>query len=130
NYTPENADGSIEISRALGINASFEITLQFWSWLVENGALHEPHNFINTTPHKSSVWGEQDVEFLRKRHQLLSQHHLFSDMEFSTDPDVLKKWMPLVMENRDPAQPVAPTRVVYGADVDFGSLPRNMVGEL
>ncbi|WP_281283934.1 malate dehydrogenase (quinone) [Hydrocarboniclastica marina] len=130
NYTPENPDGSIEISRALNINASFEVTLQFWSWLVEHGALPEPHNFINNTPHKSFVWGEKDVEFLRKRHQLLSNHHLFRDMEFSTDPAVLQDWMPLVMRHRDPKQPIAATRVQYGADVDFGSLTRSMVNDL
>jgi malate dehydrogenase (quinone) len=130
NYTPANEDGGIEIKRALSINASFEITLQFWSWLVENGALPAPHNFINPTPHKSFVWGEKDVEFLRKRHQLLSSHHLFEDMEFSTDPVVLRDWMPLIMKNRDPKQAIAATRVEYGSDVDFGSLTRNMVENL
>ena len=67
NYTPENADGSIEINRALAINASFETSLQFWSYLVEQKILPSPKSFINATPHLSFVWGEADVEFLRKR---------------------------------------------------------------
>ncbi|WP_189388080.1 malate dehydrogenase (quinone) [Bacterioplanes sanyensis] len=130
NYTPQNDDGSVTIDRALTINANFEISLQLWSHLVENGDLPEPKNFINTTPHLSFVWGEDNVKFLRERHRLLSAHHLFADMEYSEDPAVLAEWMPLVMEGRDPAEPVAATRVSYGADVDFGSLTRNMVAQL
>ena len=71
NYTPETPDGSIDVSRALAINSSFEVTLQFWSYLVENGVLPEPSQFINRAPHKSFVWGEKDVEFLRKRYDAM-----------------------------------------------------------
>ncbi|ASP38961.1 malate dehydrogenase (quinone) [Bacterioplanes sanyensis] len=130
NYTPQNNDGSVAIDRALTINANFEISLQLWSHLVETGGLPEPKNFINTTPHLSFVWGAENVAFLKERHRLLSAHHLFADMEYSEDPAVLSEWMPLVMEGRDPAEPVAATRVAYGADVDFGSLTRNMVAQL
>ncbi len=130
NYTPQNDDGSVTIDRALAINANFEISLQLWSHLVENGGLPEPKNFINTTPHLSFVWGEDNVKFLRERHRLLSAHHLFADMEYSEDPEQLAQWMPLVMDGRDPTEPVAATRVSYGADVDFGSLTRNMVAQL
>ena len=35
NYTPQTGDGSVTIQRALAINAAFEISLQFWSALVE-----------------------------------------------------------------------------------------------
>ena len=51
NYTPQAADGSIAINRALEINAAFEVSLQFWSYLVEAGALPSPRQFINKTPH-------------------------------------------------------------------------------
>src|SRR5690606_22596950 len=105
----------------------FEISLQFWTHLVETGGLPEPSRFINTTPHLSFVWGEANVAFLRQRYEKLSAHHLFKDMEYSEDPAVLREWMPLVMNGRDPAEKVAATRVAYGADVDFGSLTRNMV---
>lgn len=129
NYTPQAADGSVSIERALSINASFEKTLQFWSFLVEKKAL-DPDTFIHQTPHMSFVWGKEDVEFLRKRWELLSAHHLFSDMEYSEDPKVIEQWMPLVMQNREPGQPIAATRVEYGSDVDFGSLTRNLVKHL
>ena len=130
NYTPENTDGSIDINRALAINASFEMSLQFWSYLVEQKTLPSPKKFINTTPHLSFVWGEADVEFLRKRFELLKKHHMFQDMEFSDDVNTLKTWMPLIMQNRDESQKVAATRISYGSDVDFGSLTRHFVTHL
>lgn len=126
NYTPEES-GRLSIQRALEINQSFEVSLQLWSYLVEQGILPAPERFINPTPHQSFVWGEKDVDFLRRRHAALSRHHLFQDMEFTDDPRVLEDWMPLVVQGRDPMQPVAATRVRYGADVDFGSLTRHMV---
>ncbi|MDR5172136.1 malate dehydrogenase (quinone) [Methylobacillus flagellatus] len=130
NYTPQNADGSVSIARALKINAAFEESLQFWAWLVEQGILREPASFINPTPHASFVWGEKDVAFLQKRHRALSAHHLFADMEYSEDPAVLQQWMPLVMAARKADIPVAATRVAYGSDVDFGSLTRQLVQHL
>jgi malate dehydrogenase (quinone) len=130
NYTPMRADGVVEIDRALAINASFEVSLQFWSYLVEQNTLPTPKNFINTTPHLSFVWGDNNVEFLRKRYQRLKAHHLFQDMEFSDDIAQLKSWMPLMMQQRDSHQKVAATRVSYGCDVDFGALTRNLIKSL
>jgi malate dehydrogenase (quinone) len=127
NYTPETEDSDVSIDRALQINASFEVSLQFWSYLVEQGILPEPESFINRTPHQSFVWGEKNVEYLRRRHEKLSAHHLFREMEFTESPRDLEDWMPLVVQNRDPMERVAATRVNHGADVDFGSLTRNMV---
>tara|TARA_Y100001949_G_scaffold133885_1_gene115396 strand:- start:66 stop:1550 length:1485 start_codon:yes stop_codon:yes gene_type:complete len=130
NYTPEGADGNVAIERALTINANFEISMQLWSYLVKNGGLPEPTNFINTTPHISFVWGEKNVAFLKQRAEKLKAHHLFAEMEYSEDPEVLKQWMPLVMEGRDENEKVAGTRIAHGTDVDFGSLTRNLVGKL
>lgn len=127
NYTPETEDGDVTIDRALKINASFEVSLQFWSWLVEQGKLPEPRTFINRTPHQSFVWGEKDVAYLKRRYQKLSAHHLFREMEYTESPDDLAEWMPLVIKHRDPMQPVAATRIRHGSDVDFGSLTRSMV---
>lgn len=130
NYTPETDSGDVEIERALKINASFEVSLQFWSYLVEQGVLPAPSSFINPTPHQSFVWGKKDVAFLRKRYERMSSHHLFREMEYTESPDVLQQWMPLVVKHRDPMQPVAATRVSHGSDVDFGSLTRSMVDYL
>lgn len=130
NYTPMSASGQVEINRALAINASFEVSLQFWSYLVEQKLLPTPQDFINAVPHISFVWGDADVEFLRKRYDLLKKHHLFHDMEFSEDEATLGKWMPLIMQQRDHAQKVAATRVSYGSDINFGALTRGLVAEL
>lgn len=133
NYTPMDSDGNIDIKRALAINASFEVSLQFWSYLVEKNILPEPKNFINPTPHLSFVWGEADVAFLKKRHAQLKAHHLFADMEFSDEPSQLKAWMPLIMQARDEGkatQKVAATRISYGSDIDFGAITRYLVDGL
>ncbi|MBA3696176.1 MAG: malate dehydrogenase (quinone) [Methylotenera sp.] len=130
NYTPATANGEVEITRALNINASFEVSLQFWSYLIEHEILPAASKFINPTPHLSFVWGEADVEFLRKRFNALKQHHLFADMEFSDDPATLKNWMPLVMQHRNLNQKMAATRVGYGTDIDFGSMTRHLLNNL
>lgn len=130
NYTPQQPDGSVRIERALEINAAFEMSLQYWSYLVEQGVLPAPEGFINPICHQSFVWGEADVEFLRKRYAALRRHHLFKEMEYSEDHAVLRKWMPLVMKHRDAGQAVAATRVQHGTDVDFGFLTRKLVQSL
>lgn len=130
NYTPRTVDGSIDIKRALRINAAYEVSLQFWSSLVEQGLLATPESFINVTPHQSFVWGADEVAFLRARHARLQQHHLFSDMQYSEDGATIARWMPLVMQQRPAQQTVAATHVAYGTDVDFGALTRQLLAGL
>ena len=130
NYTPAQEDGRIDIHRAFGINARYEVSLQYWSHLVKLGALPAPENFINPVPHVSFVWGEANVEFLRRRHQSLRKHPMFEPMEFSEDPEVLLKWMPLIMKGRKPDQKVAATRVAHGTDVNFAAVSRGMIRHL
>ena len=130
NYTTLQADGNVDIRRALAINAAFEVSLQFWSYLTETGVLPAPEKFINPIFHQSFVWGEQNVAFLRKRYEALRSHHLFDDMQYSEDHEVLRQWMPLVMENRDPEQKIAATQVEHGTDVDFGMLTRKLIKAL
>jgi malate dehydrogenase (quinone) len=130
NYTPQDAEGKVAIQRALEINAAFEISLQFWSHLVETAALPDPSHFITKTPHLSFVWGEKNTAFLKQRHALLKQHHLFEQMQFSDDFAQLQHWMPLIMANRDNSEKLAATYFENGSDVDFGSLTRHMVAYL
>ncbi|MDX1342261.1 MAG: malate dehydrogenase (quinone) [Reinekea sp.] len=130
NYTPMLSDGSIDTQKAVNINAAFEVSLQFWSYLVNKGFFPDPTHFINRTPHQSFVWGEKNVEFLRKRFAELNKLPMFSAMEYSEDPDVLREWMPLVMQGRDPQEKVAGTRVQHGADVDYGSITRDLIYNL
>lgn len=115
----------IDISKALTINEAFEISLQFWSYCVEQGSLPEPTRFINSVPHQSFVWGEDNVEFLRQRYETMRQHPMFEQMEYTDDPAVISEWMPLVMQNRDPSEKVAATRIKHGSDVNFGRIARS-----
>ena len=130
NYTPQAADDSIDIKRALEINAAFEVSLQFWSHMVESRALPSPDKFINKTPHLSFVWGEKNIAFLKQRFDLLSQHHLFANMQYSDDFAQLQAWMPLMMADRNANDKLAASYVAHGSDVDFGALTRHMVAYL
>src|SRR5262249_41816252 len=67
NYTPQLADGSIDCSKAVKIHESFEISKQFWAYLVQQGHIRSPRSFINSIPHMSFVWGEENVDYLKKR---------------------------------------------------------------
>jgi malate dehydrogenase (quinone) len=122
NYTPERADGSIDIASAVKVNEQFQVSRQFWSFLVGAGALPDPKAFINATPHMSFVWGESNVEYLRKRYEALKDHPLFQGMEFSTDARTIRQWAPLMIPGRRKSEPIAATRIASGTDVDFGAL--------
>lgn len=130
NYTPEQPDGSIETKKALEINEAFEVSKQLWSYLVEQGTLEEPGQFIQAVPHLSFVHGEKNVSYLRRRFEALREHPLFEGMEYSEEPAELAEWMPLVIAGRDPNEPVAGTRVTTGTDVNFGALTRQLLASL
>ncbi|WP_106380422.1 malate:quinone oxidoreductase [Abditibacterium utsteinense] len=130
NYTPEKADGSVDVSKAIKISESFEISRQFWAFLVESGFLKTPESFIRQTPHMSFVWGEKNVEYLKKRFDAMQSSPLFQGMKYSEDRDQLAQWMPLVMEGRDAAQKVAATRMEIGTDINFGALTRALIAQI
>lgn len=92
--------------------------------------MHDPHSFINTVPHMSFVWGDQNVNFLRARYAALQQSTLFRGMKYSEDHAQIKEWAPLVMEGRDPNQKVAATRTEIGTDVNYGEITRQLVASL
>ena len=130
NYTPENTEGGVNISKAVKIAESFEISKEFWATLVEKGIIQNPAEVIRHIPHISFVWGEEDTSFLLKRFAMMRLHALFSEMQYSDNPSVLTDWMPLVMEGRDPSVKVAGTRMDIGTDVNFGTLSRTMLNYL
>jgi malate dehydrogenase (quinone) len=130
NYTPETPDGTIDISKAVEINEAFQMSRQFWAWQVRNDVLKNPRSFINSTPHMSFVWGDDNVRFLKKRYDALQASPLFRGMKYSDDFDQIKQWVPLMMEGRDPRQKVAATWSSVGTDVNFGEITRQFVGYL
>jgi len=130
NYTPQRNDGSVDISKALEINTEFDLSRQVWSYLVTKGVIPDPQAFIHPCPHMSFVWGESDVTYLRARYKEMAAHHCYRGMEYSEDHEQIAKWAPLIMEGRDPSQPVAATRIVSGADVDYGALTHLLIQQL
>ncbi|MDY8045176.1 malate:quinone oxidoreductase [Paenibacillus polymyxa] len=130
NYTSEKADGSIDIRKAVDINEQFQLSRQFWSFLVNSNLIRNPQDFIKPIPHMSLVTGEKNVSFLKKRFKALSTISLFQGMEFSDDPEKLKEWIPLIMEGRTLNEPIAATKIDSGTDVNFGALTRMLFEHL
>ena len=126
NYTPEKEDGTIDISKAEKIAEQFEVSKQFWSYLVSKNYIQKPSEFINSCPHMSLVFGEKDAEFLRKRYEKMTQSELFRGMQFSTDHEQLRQWIPLIMSKRKESEVLAATKMDMGTDVNFGTLTRKM----
>ncbi|AXF57943.1 malate:quinone oxidoreductase [Salicibibacter kimchii] len=124
NYTSEKPDGSIDASKAIKINEQFQISRQFWSYLVNSNLICRPQDFIKPMPHISYVHGEQNVTFLKKRYETLLSSPLFHEMAFSDDPEKLREWMPVMMEGRTSNEPIAATKIDSGTDVNFGALSR------
>lgn len=130
NYTPQAADGSIDIKKAVNINSMFEVSKQFWAYLVEKGTFGSPRDFISPVPHLSFVRGEDGMAFLKKRFESLSSHHCFAEMEYAEDRATLTEWMPLMMDGRPVDERLAATRVLGGSDVNFGALTNQLLNYL
>jgi malate dehydrogenase (quinone) len=130
NYTSEKPDGTMDISKAVNINEQFQLSMQFWSYLVNSGLISNPEEFIMPLPHMSMVQGEDNVTFLKKRFEALTNNPLFQGMEFSDDPEKLMEWIPLIMQDRKSKEPMAATKIDSGTDVNFGALTRMLFDHL
>lgn len=130
NYTPAATDGSVDCSKAVKIAAQFGLSLELWRSLVEHGELPDYDHFVRQVPHLSFVEGPAHVKYLLARATELTKSSLFSDLEWTDDPQVIAQWIPLVMDGRTAATPVAATRVGRGTDVNFGALTRGMLESL
>ncbi|MCF1493986.1 malate dehydrogenase (quinone) [Agrobacterium vitis] len=130
NYSPMDAKGNVHIEKAIEINSAFQITRQFLAHQVDVGVLKNPRSFLNSTPHMSFVWGDENTAFLAKRFEALKASPLFSGMQFSTDHDKIAEWVPLMMDGRDRAQKLAATWSPLGTDADWGEVTRQYVTHL
>lgn len=125
NYTPLTPNG-IDTSKATQMNTQFSANLAQWRQWSEDGTLGALDSFLTPVPHMSFVSGEDDVEFLRARHEALRELPGFGELEFSTDPNQIAEWAPLLVAGRGPGT-VAATWHPGGYDVDFGALTRQLV---
>ena len=130
NYTSEKPDGSVDIGKAINVNEQFQVSMQFWSFLVKNNLIQNPQDFIMPLPHMSMVQGKDNVDFLKRRYETMIQNPLFQGMEFSDDPKKLAEWIPLIMNERKDNEPIAATKIDTGTDVNFGSLTRMLFKHL
>lgn len=128
NYSPQDANGNIDITKAVTINEQFHQSRQFWSFLVKEGVINDPTSFINTVPHMSYARGDKGRDYIRNRYETMSRNPLFADMEYSDSPAQHAEWLPLMFEKRGPGQVNGVSRFSQGTDVDFGSLTRQLLG--
>lgn len=126
NYTPLLPDGTIDITRAENIAEQFEVSKQFWAYLLAQNHIQNPEEFIASCPHMSLVFGKSDSEFLKMRHEKMIQSPLFEGMEFSTEMEKLKEWIPLIMRKRNENDVMAATKMDMGTDVNFGNLTKKL----
>ncbi len=126
NYTPEKEDGSINCTKALQIFNQFEISKQFWSFLIQKGFIKSPQEFIHNVPHYSWVTGEKNSNYLEKRFEALKEKFMFSNMEFTKDFDVMKQWFPLMMNDRSEEDVMAATKMQNGTEVNYGVLTKRL----
>ena len=127
NYTPREANGDVNIDKAVTINEQFQVSRQFWAHAVDNGILRDPSEFINPIPHVSYTHGADGVDYLRSRYDKLSRQTLFEGMEFITDPGEFADRLPLMAAGRDYSDPVALNWYTEGTDIDFGALTQQLV---
>ena len=130
NYMPDSKDGSLpDPAKAIAINEQFQVSRQLWSYLVAKKVLGKPESFIRTVPHLTFVQGEKDVDYLRRRFEVLKAQPLFAGMEYTEDLEELATWTPLMAEGRQDS-PIAATRIEQGTDVDYGTMTKDMVNWL
>lgn len=130
NYTPQKEDGSIDISKAVKIAQQFDVSRKFWTYLLKQGHIQSDGSFIQSIPHMSFVWGDENCQYLKKRYEALVQNKWFEGMLFSEDYDEIASWIPLVMKGRNKNQKIAATRMVKGTDINFGALTKGMIAYL
>lgn len=129
NYTPPPtvAGAPVDVTKAVEIFARFEQSRQFWSYAVAHGLAPRPAEWIRAVPHLSFARGTASVNFLRARHAALAAHPFFRGMEFTTERDVLRSWVPLLVDGRTDQEPIAATKIDAGTDVNFGELSRRLL---
>jgi malate dehydrogenase (quinone) len=66
------------IQKAISIAESFEVSRQFWSYLVQENKITAPENFIKGTSHEFCL-GAENVAFLKKIVLMFYKPILFSD---------------------------------------------------
>ncbi len=126
NYCPEEEDGSVDISKAIEICTQFEISKQLWSYLVTQGHIKDPEEFVQKVPHNSWVYGPDNADYLERRYDSLKQHFMFEEIEFTREQSVMTDWFPLIMSSRSKDEVMAASRINRGTEVNYGILTKRL----
>lgn len=126
NYCPTDDNGEVSIKKAIDICNQFEVSKQFWSYLVEQGLIETPEDFIKNVPHHSFVFGEDNVNYLKQRYEAMKQHFMFETIEFTSDINKMKQWFPLIAKGRTSEEKIAASRIDRGTEVNYGNLTRQL----
>jgi len=126
NYCPETKDGTISTTKAIEICRQFEISKQFWSYLVNKKLLKDPSSFIQAVPHYSWVEGKDNAVYLKKRYQTLKEHFMFEDISFTDDQKVMSTWFPLMMTDRSDNEIMAASKIDRGTELNYGALTKQL----
>ncbi len=124
NYCPEE-DGKVNIDKAIQICKQFEVSKQFWAYLVENNLI-EDTSFVKQVPHHSWVFGKDNVDYLEKRYQTMKSHFMFDTIQFTKDKQNMSKWFPLIMKSRSDDEALAASRIDRGTEVNYGQLTETL----
>lgn len=130
NYTKEVVkDGKPTVTdeKIVTICEQFMISRQYWATLARQNLVPDPDTFIHQCDHIALGIGEAQVEFIKKRYEVMKKLPLFESIELALDKETQTQWAPLIWEGRDPTDKVAMTRIKYGTDVDFGSLAKEKI---
>jgi len=130
NYTKEVVkDGKATVTheKIQTICEQFSLSRQYWAHLADQKLIGNPDCFIHHSNHIALGIGEDQVEFIKKRYEVMKNLPLFSSIELALDKETQQQWAPLIWEGRDPSDKVAMTRIKYGTDVDFGALAKEKV---
>ena len=129
NYTPEQG-GKINIDKAIKICKQFEISKQFWSYLVDKKLIENPSDFVMPVHHHSWVFGKENSDFLEKRYQAFKEHFMFNSIEFTREISKMKEWFPLIMNHRNEDEIMAASKINRGTEVNYGKLTEKLYAVL
>ena len=130
NYTPQRADGSVDISRALEVNVEFDLSRQFWSFLVKQGIDHGSPIVHPLGPaHELRDRGRECLVPQKEVRghvgpSLLPRHGIRRGQEADRRVGAAGDG------GANDDEPVAATRIVTGTDVDYGALTNHLIDHL
>ena len=130
NYCPKEENGSVSIKKAIEICKQFEVSKQFWSFLVKEKLIEHPEDFIKSVPHHSWVTGKENSDYLEARFHAFKEHYMFDSIEFTRDVEKMKSWFPLIANKRGDDEIMAASRIDRGTEVNFGKLTEKLFHSL